>query len=45
LYKNWAGLYKDAVSGNYFYVNCGIGSIGYPGRIEILPEITLIELV
>ncbi len=45
MYKNWAGLYKDNSSGNYLYVNRGIGSIGYPGRIGILPEITLIELV
>lgn len=45
LYKHWAGLYTDTKSGNYLYVNRGIGSIGYPGRIGILPEITLIELV
>lgn len=45
LYKHWAGLYTDKKSGNYLYVNRGIGSIGYPGRIGILPEITLIELV
>ena len=45
MYKNWAGLYTDVSTGNYLYVNRGIGSIGYPGRIGILPEITLIELV
>ncbi len=45
MYKNWAGLYRDETSGNYLYVNRGIGSIGYPGRIGILPEITLIELI
>ena len=45
MYKHWAGLYTDTKSGNYLYVNRGIGSIGYPGRIGILPEITLIELV
>ena len=45
MYKHWAGLYRDEDSGNYLYVNRGIGSIGYPGRIGILPEITLIELV
>lgn len=45
MYKNWAGLYTDVNTGNYLYVNRGIGSIGYPGRIGILPEITLIELV
>ncbi|MCF6171828.1 MAG: metallophosphoesterase [Bacteroidales bacterium] len=45
MYKYWAGLYRDDTSGNYLYVNRGIGSIGYPGRIGILPEITLIELI
>jgi predicted MPP superfamily phosphohydrolase len=45
MYKHWAGLYLDEPSGMYLYVNRGIGSIGYPGRIGILPEITLIELV
>jgi len=43
LYKNWAGLYTDKNTGNYLYVNRGIGSIGYPGRIGILPEITVLE--
>jgi len=28
----------------YLYVNRGFGFIGYPGRIGILPEITIIEL-
>ncbi len=45
VYKHWAGLYKNPMSGHYLYVNRGIGSIGYPGRIGILPEITLLELV
>ncbi len=40
MYKYWAGLYKDESTGRYLYVNRGIGSIGYPGRIGILPEIT-----
>lgn len=45
LYKHWAGLYEDeSKTGKYIYVNRGLGSIGYPGRIGILPEITLIEL-
>lgn len=45
LYKHWAGLYEDPnKTGKYIYVNRGLGSIGYPGRIGILPEITLIEL-
>lgn len=45
MYKHWAGLYEDdSKSGKYIYVNRGLGSIGYPGRIGMLPEITLIEL-
>lgn len=45
LFKYWAGLYKDTVSDKYLYVNRGLGSIGYPGRIGILPEITVFELI
>jgi hypothetical protein len=45
LYKHWAGLYQDEQSGRYLYVNRGLGVIGYPGRIGILPEITIFELV
>ncbi|HVZ55809.1 MAG TPA: metallophosphoesterase [Chitinophagaceae bacterium] len=42
LYKEWAGLYEQ---GNQkLYVNRGYGFIGYPGRVGILPEITLLEL-
>lgn len=42
VYPQWAGLYeKDAQK---LYVNRGFGFIGYPGRVGILPEITLIEL-
>lgn len=48
VYKYWAGLYEDHnqfTSGRqYLYVNRGLGSIGYPGRVGILPEITLVEL-
>jgi len=44
LYKEWAGHYTNKASGRQIYVNRGLGSIGYPGRIGILPEITLIEL-
>lgn len=46
-YKYWAGLYENlnAVSKKqYLYVNRGIGTIGYPGRVGILPEITCFEL-
>jgi predicted MPP superfamily phosphohydrolase len=42
-YKEWAGLYETAKQ--KLYVNRGYGFIGYPGRVGILPEITLIELV
>ncbi len=42
-YKHWAGLYED--KDQYLYVNRGFGFIGYPGRVGILPEITVIELV
>ncbi len=41
-YKQWAGLYCKAQQ--YLYVNRGFGYIGYPGRIGILPELTIIEL-
>jgi predicted MPP superfamily phosphohydrolase len=42
VYKQWAGLYKEG--SQYLYVNRGYGFIGYPGRVGILPEITVIEL-
>ena len=42
VYKQWAGLYE--AGSQKLYVNRGFGFIGYPGRVGILPEITLIEL-
>jgi uncharacterized protein len=42
VYKQWAGLYEE--KDQKLYVNRGFGFIGYPGRVGILPEITLIEL-
>lgn len=42
LYKQWAGLYEK--SQQYLYVNRGLGFLGYPGRVGILPEVALIEL-
>ncbi|MEO5500113.1 MAG: metallophosphoesterase, partial [Ginsengibacter sp.] len=43
VYKEWDGLYEE---GNQkLYVNPGYGFIGYPGRVGILPEITVIELL
>jgi len=43
VYKQWAGLYEEG--SQKLYVNRGFGFIGYPGRVGILPEITVIELV
>ncbi len=43
VYRQWAGLYEDVKQ--KLYVNRGFGFIGYPGRVGILPEITVIELV
>jgi predicted MPP superfamily phosphohydrolase len=42
MYKEWAGLYETG--SQKLYVNRGFGFIGYPGRVGILPEITVIEL-
>jgi uncharacterized protein len=42
VYKNWAGLYKSGEQ--FLYVNRGLGFLGYPGRLGIWPEITVIEL-
>jgi predicted MPP superfamily phosphohydrolase len=42
VYKEWAGKYTEAHQ--HLYVNRGIGFLGYPGRVGILPEITVIEL-
>lgn len=42
VYKRWAGLYKEG--SQYLYVNRGLGFLGYPGRVGILPEITLLTI-
>ncbi len=42
VYKQWAGLYEDL--GQYIYVNRGFGFHAFPGRVGIMPEITVIEL-
>ncbi|MCO6495114.1 MAG: metallophosphoesterase [Bacteroidetes bacterium] len=42
MYPEWAGLYKQ--DAQYLYVNRGFGYLGYPGRLGIDPEITLITL-
>lgn len=44
MYPHWAGLY-DNKKGQSLYVNRGLGFLGYPGRLGIWPEVTLIELV
>lgn len=42
VYREWADLYES--NGQRLYVNRGLGFIGYPGRVGILPEITVFEL-
>ena len=43
MYKQWHGLYEDGKQ--KLYVNPGFGFIGYPGRVGVLAEITVIELL
>lgn len=43
VYKQWHGLYEDGKQ--KLYVNPGYGFLGYPGRVGVLAEITVIELV
>lgn len=43
VYKEWAGLYEE--QDQQLYVNVGYGFLGYPGRVGILPEITIFELI
>jgi predicted MPP superfamily phosphohydrolase len=42
IYKEWAGLYSEKQQ--QLYVNVGYGFLGYPGRVGILPEITIFTL-
>ncbi len=42
MYKQWGGLYTEG--NQHLYVNRGYGYLGYPGRIGMPPEITIIEL-
>lgn len=42
MYKQWAGCYEYL--GRYVYVNRGFGFHAYPGRVGIMPEITVIRL-
>lgn len=41
-YKQWGGLYSEG--DQHLYVNRGFGFIGFPGRVGIWPEVTLLEL-
>ena len=43
VYKHWAGLYAEGEQ--QLYVNRGFGFIGFPGRVGMPPEITVLELV
>jgi predicted MPP superfamily phosphohydrolase len=43
VYKHWAGLYAEG--GQQLYVNRGFGFIGFPGRVGMPPEITVLELL
>lgn len=40
--KNWGGLYQD--DNQFLYVNRGLGCLGFPARIEMRPEITVLTL-
>ena len=42
VYKQWAGLYQEGAQ--YLYVNRGFGYLGYPGRVGMPPELTIVEL-
>lgn len=42
IYKQWAGLYREGEQ--FLYVNRGLGFLGYPGRVGILPEVTVLTL-
>lgn len=42
VYKQWGGLYQE--NNQYIYVNRGFGYLGFPGRVGMPPELTIIEL-
>ncbi len=42
IYNEWDGLYSEGHQ--QLYVNVGYGFLGYPGRVGIMPEITMFEL-
>ena len=41
-YKRWGGLYLE--KDQYLHVNRGFGVLGFPGRIGMPPEITILTL-
>jgi predicted MPP superfamily phosphohydrolase len=41
-YRRWGGLYTE--SGQHLHVNRGFGFLGFPGRVGMPPEISLLEL-
>lgn len=41
-YKYWGGLYKE--DNQFLYINLGFGFIGFPFRIGMPPEISILEL-
>ncbi len=41
-YPRWADLYQE--NNKFLYVNRGFGFIGFPGRVGIWPEVTVITL-
>ena len=42
-YPAWSGLYGE--NNNFLYVNRGLGIVGFPARIGMPPEITIIRLL
>jgi predicted MPP superfamily phosphohydrolase len=42
LYKQWGGLYEK--NEKLLYVNVGLGAVGFPARVGMPPEITVIRL-
>ena len=41
-YKEWAGLYKKGLY--QLYVNRGLGTLGYAGRVGISPDISILNI-
>ena len=42
-YKEWAGLYET--EGKQIYVNRGLGHLGYAGRVGIMPDISVLNII